>query len=335
MQEALYYTKLENHKVKCLLCPHACIIEEGHFGNCNARRNRNGTLVTEVYGRISAINTDPIEKKPLYHFFPGKQILSLGTTGCNLHCVFCQNHELSQCDAKKPLLKKNIDAEELTSLALRTKNNIGLAFTYNEPITNYEYIMDTFRLAKMQNLSTVLISNGYCNLDPLALLTQYTDAFNIDLKGFSNNFYRKQTKSTLEPVLKSIQQIAKDGKHLEITNLVIPTLNDDEGEFEEMCKWIKNETGENTPLHISKFFPRYELDQYPTPPETLFHLFDIAKSHLNHVYLGNIATEIHSNTMCPNCSNTLIERTYFNISTKGIDQEGHCIKCNERVINYI
>jgi len=334
MNEASFYTKLVEQKVQCSLCPRFCIIDEGRFGNCHARRNRGGALISEVYGKISSLNSDPVEKKPLYHFHPGKEILSVGTTGCNLHCVFCQNFELSQCDSRRPVVIRNFTVDEVLKQVLKIKGNIGLAFTYNEPVINYEFVMDTARQVKQNNLATVLVSNGYINPDPLHMLLEYIDAFNIDLKGFDETFYKKYTKATLQPVLESIKMIAKSGKHMELTFLAIPTINDDEDEFEAMCKWIVNETGENTVLHISRFFPRFELDQYPTPPELLFNMYDIAKGYLKHVYIGNMATEIHSNTFCPKCNNTLIKRTYYNILKKGIDDDGCCKKCKTKVINY-
>lgn len=335
MHEASFFTKLNNHQVQCTLCPRKCIIDEGRFGDCHARRNRNGTLSSEVYGRISAINMDPIEKKPLYHFYPGSEILSVGTSGCNMHCVFCQNHELSQCDKHKPSFIKSMSYGDLADIAVKTKKNIGIAFTYNEPIINYEFIMETSRAVKMENMQTVMVSNGYINRDPLEMLMEYIDAFNIDLKGFTNLFYEKYSKATLLPVLKTIKRIAKSEKHLEITNLVIPTINDDRDDFELMCKWIADELGKDTVLHLSRFFPRYELNQYPTPHETLFDLFDIAKDFLNYVYLGNIATEIYSNTYCWHCKNLLIERTYFNTVRKGIDANGNCKKCGKNTFKFI
>ncbi|MBN2807806.1 MAG: AmmeMemoRadiSam system radical SAM enzyme [Prolixibacteraceae bacterium] len=334
MHEAMFYSRLDNNQVLCKLCPHYCKIEEGRFGNCHARRNRNGILSTEVYGRIAAFELDPVEKKPLYHFYPGKEILSVGTTGCNLHCLFCQNHALSQCDNRKPVLIKTLSPDDLLKAAQKAKHNIGIAFTYNEPSVNYEYMLDVARKVKQNNLVTAMITNGYINPDPLEILLEYIDAFNIDLKGFNEKFYKKYSKATLGPVLETIKQVGKSGKHLELTNLVIPTINDDEDEFENMCQWIVNELGENTVLHLSRYFPRYELNQYPTPPEILFNLYDIAKSYLNHVYLGNMATEIHSNTYCPVCKSTLIERTYYHIVPKGITAEGKCIQCNTQVIQH-
>lgn len=335
MYEASFYIKLDDRKVQCTLCPRDCVIEEGKFGNCNARRNRNGLLSSEVFSRISAMNMDPVEKKPLYHFHPGKEILSIGTTGCNLHCVFCQNHTLSQCNNRTPVLIKNLSPSELADVAAKSEKNIGLAFTYNEPSINYEYVMEASRLIKMADMKTVMVSNGYINRDPLEMLTEYIDAFNIDIKGFNDLFYKKYTKASLKPVLKTIKRIHKSGKHIELTNLVIPTINDDEDEFESMCKWIANETGKDTVLHLSRYFPRYELSQYPTPAEMLFNLYDIARSYLNHVYIGNMATEIHSNTFCPNCNATLVERTYVHINQSGVDDLGNCIKCGTNVFKYV
>jgi len=335
MNEALYYSKLDESLVQCLLCPRNCTIDPGKFGNCHARRNRGGVLSSEVYGKLAAVNLDPIEKKPLYHFFPGSEILSIGTTGCNFHCVFCQNYTLSQCDNRHPVLIKNMTPEELAAQSLKKKNNLGVAFTYNEPVINFEFMSKTAELVKKNGQYTVMVSNGYINHDPLKKLLENIDAFNIDLKAFNETFYKKYSKATLEPVKETIKQIALSGKHLEITNLVIPTVNDDDDEFEEMCNWIVHETGKDTVLHLSRFFPRYELDQYPTPAETLFRLYDIAKSKLNYVYIGNLATEIHSNTFCPDCKQLLIERTYYHTKLKDINQEGKCKKCGSHVIKYI
>jgi pyruvate formate lyase activating enzyme len=334
MTEASFYIKLEENKVKCELCPRNCVIESGKYGNCNARRNRSGLLISEVFGKISVLNFDPIEKKPLYHFYPGSEILSIGTTGCNLHCIFCQNFSISQCDGVQHVDISNYSPIEIELKSLKTKRNIGVAFTYNEPIVNFEFVLETSTLVKRNSQKTVLVSNGYINQKPLNQFIDVIDAFNIDLKGFSTNFYQKYTKATLEPVKQSIKSIAQSGKHLELTNLIIPSINDDETEFEEMCKWIAGEIGEETVLHLSKYFPRYKLDQYPTPPETLFELFDIAKNYLKYVYLGNIATEIHSNTYCPSCGKLMIERTYYNIKLKDVDETGKCKSCGKQLFKY-
>jgi len=334
MKEAAFYLKEPDGIVKCELCPRACTIGEGHYGDCHARRNREGVLFAETYGKLSALNLDPVEKKPLYHFYPGSQILSVGSVGCNLHCVFCQNHALSQCSVFKPPVIRQVSPEELTDIAVKTEKNIGLAFTYNEPIVSYEFVLDTANLVKKAGMKTVLVTNGYINPKPLEGLLEVTDAFNVDLKAFNKQFYAKQTKATLAPVLDTLIKVAQSGKHLEITNLVIPTFNDDPDEFEAMCRWIANELGTGTVLHLSRYFPRFELEQYPTPAETLFELYDLAKSILKHVYIGNLATELHSNTFCPACGKTLIKRTYYHLKIKGIDQMGCCTSCKEKVIPY-
>ncbi len=331
MVEAEYFIRLENNVVQCVLCPRSCIIEDRKYGDCHARRNHEGTLISEVYGKIAARNIDPIEKKPLYHFYPGSEILSIGTSGCNFHCSFCQNFMMSQYDIRRHIEVEHFLPSDIAAQSIKSKNNIGVAFTYNEPTVNFEFMIKTAELVKDKGQKTVMITNGYINSDPLKRLIDKIDAFNIDLKGFSDAFYRKYSKGTLEHVLNTIKSVSKWNKHLEITNLVIPTINDDEDEFEEMCKWIVNETGEDTVLHLSRYFPRYELNQYPTPAEVLFQLFDIAKAHLKYVYLGNIATEIHSNTICPHCGKKLIERTYYNIINKGTDDEGKCKGCGNLI----
>lgn len=335
MVEALFYQKVADCRVKCLLCPRNCTIDPDKFGDCRARRNRDGELIAETYGKLSSLNLDPVEKKPLYHFFPGSSILSAGSVGCNLHCQFCQNHTLSQCNPYRPPVVKMVSPEELVALALATDHNIGLAFTYNEPVVSFEFVTETARLARSKGLKTVMITNGYINSEPLAKFTDCIDAFNIDLKAFSGLFYTKQCKATLEPVKNSLKQVSLSGKHLEITNLVIPGYNDDCDEFEAMCHWIADQLGRDTVLHLSRYFPRFGMEQYPTPTETLFELYDLAKTILDHVYIGNLATELHSNTYCPQCGKTLIKRTYYHLKTKGLSRDGKCTACGYQVFSHL
>ncbi len=328
MQEAQFYTKLDNNKVLCKLCPWNCELVSGQTGICKVRTNENGSLITSVYNKVSALGTDPIEKKPLYHFYPGKNILSIGEVGCNLHCNFCQNHTISQCYANKFTGFHNITSEKIVNEALKTWNNIGIAYTYNEPITFYEFMLDTAKLAHKSELKNVVVSNGYINAEPLKKLIPFIDAFNIDLKAFNNEFYRKQTKGKLQPVLNSLKTIAKSNSHLEITNLVIPGLNDDETEFEKMIIWIASELGKQTPLHLSRYFPRYKMDQPPTSISKLETLYDIAKQHLQNVYLGNVSDEKRSSTFCADCGELLIERNGYQTKIKNLDDKGNCEKCN-------
>ena len=246
--EAKYYQSLKDGVVQCTLCPHNCIIREGKSGICRVRINKEGKLITEVYGYVSAIHSDPIEKKPLYHYYPGSTILSIGSYGCNLRCVFCQNCNISQTEAAPELARNYYTPEQIIQQALIQPDNIGIAFTYNEPIVWFEYMYDIARLAKQAGLKTVMVTNGYINKEPLNSLLEVIDAFSVDLKAFTEDFYTKVTSSKLEPVKETLKQIRRANKHLEIVNLVIPELNDDESSFTAMTKWIAAELGKDTVL---------------------------------------------------------------------------------------
>lgn len=330
MQEALFYTKLDDKQVQCELCPWNCVLSPDQIGNCKVRSNNNGSLITEVYNKVAALGTDPIEKKPLYHFYPGKNILSIGEVGCNLHCNFCQNHRISQCEAKQFSGFHNISSKQIVKEALKTYNNIGIAYTYNEPFTFYEFLLETAVLAKSKGLKNVVVSNGYINRKPLEKLLPFIDAFNIDLKAFSEEFYHKHTKGKLQPVLETIKTIALNKTHLEITNLIIPGLNDNKNEFEKMVKWIATELGEEIPLHLSRYYPQFKLDIPPTPIETLNSLFTIAKQHLQHVFLGNVSDTEKSSTYCNACSELLIQRNQYKTELLGISEDGKCKNCGTK-----
>lgn len=328
MYEALYYSKLENKKVHCELCPWNCELMPQQTGICKVRTNEDGKLYTSVYNRVAALGTDPIEKKPLYHFYPGKNILSIGEVGCNLQCSFCQNHNISQCYASDFKGFQNISSKKIVNEALKTWNNIGIAYTYNEPFTFYEFLFDTAKLAHKNGLKNVVVSNGYINIKPLTALLPFIDAFNIDLKAFSETFYQKHTKGKLAPVLQTIKTISKSNSHLEITNLVIPDLNDDELLFTKMVKWIAAETGENTPLHLSRYFPQHKMQHPPTPIKKLETLYEIAKNHLQYVYLGNVSDIKRSSTFCINCGELLIERNRYQTKSNMLSATGKCKKCD-------
>ncbi len=327
MHEALFYTKLNDQTVRCELCPWNCALKNGQTGVCKVRTNEGGKLYTHVYNKIAALGIDPIEKKPLYHFYPGKNILSIGEVGCNLHCSFCQNHRISQCFASEFNGFQEITSKEIVNEAQKTYHNIGIAYTYNEPFTFYEFMLKTAQLSHEIDLKNVVVSNGYINPEPLQKLLPYIDAFNIDLKAFSNAFYKKQTKGKLEPVLETLKIIAYSKAHLEITTLVIPTLNDNAEEFENMVHWISAELGQNIPLHLSRYFPQHEMKIQPTSIEKLDQFYTIAKNYLFHVYLGNVSDENRSSTYCFNCSNVLISRKRYHTSVGGIDSNGNCINC--------
>jgi pyruvate formate lyase activating enzyme len=327
MQEALFYKKIDNNKVQCNLCPWNCELKSDQTGVCKVRENKDGLLITHVYNKVAALGTDPIEKKPLYHFFPGKNILSIGEVGCNLFCSFCQNHNISQCFAKDFKAFHAVTSEQIIKTALQTKNNIGLAYTYNEPFTFYEFMFDTAKLVKKQNLKNVVVSNGYINPEPLKQILPLIDAFNIDLKAFENDFYKTFTKGKLEPVLQTLKIISANGNHLEITNLVIPDLNDDDKKFEAMVKWIAEELGPHIPLHLSRYFPQYKLVLPPTSTEKLNQFYSTAKQYLHHVYLGNVNDEVHASTRCPNCHALLIERNHYLAKIVQNDFKGTCKAC--------
>jgi len=324
--EAQWYRPLEEGIVQCTLCPHQCILKEGKAGICRVRINKGGKLITEVNGYVSSINFDPIEKKPLYHFYPGSTILSLGTYGCNLRCFFCQNCSISQTAAEPELFRSYYTPQQIVSLALKQPGNIGIAFTYNEPIVWFEYMYDIARLAKQSGLKTVMVTNGFINKEPLSALLEYMDAFSVDLKAFSEEFYTKVTSSKLEPVKETLKQISRAGKHLEVVNLVIPELNDDESAFAAMTKWIAAELGRETVFHISRYFPQYKLTTQATPVSSIRKLKLLAEKELTFVYAGNMNSET-SYSKCQICNNILISRHFYTVEVTGLDEEGRCKVC--------
>jgi len=335
MKPALFYEELDDQKVQCHLCPHECILAEGKLGTCGVRRNRDGILYSEVYERPAAIHYDPIEKKPLYHFKPGSIILSIGTIGCNLKCSFCQNCDISQANVDTYRWSKNYSVSNIVEMASTQRENIGVSYTYNEPTIYYEYMFDIATRIKEKGLYNTMVSNGYINPDPLKKLLSVMDACNIDLKAFTNDFYKKHTKSSLQPVLESLKLIRKSQKHLEITNLVIPGLNDDRETFRKMINWITTELGENTVLHLSRYFPHHKLHVHSTPVSTLKEFYNTAREKLNFVYLGNVIASDGQNTYCPGCNNLLINRAGYHTSVTGLTREGKCNKCELKIQNIV
>ena len=334
MVEAKFYHLTEQTQVKCDLCPHECIINDSKSGICKVRKNSGGKLYSLVYGHPVAIHFDPVEKKPLYHFFPGASILSVGTIGCNMKCFFCQNSEISQVK-ELDFNEKQYPPDAIIQIAGSRKGNIGVAYTYNEPVIYFEYMIDIAKLAKNVGLRNVMVTNGFINDKPLEELLEYIDAFNVDLKSFRSDFYKKYTHSDLEPVLKTIKSIHKSGRHLELTNLVIPGLNDQPDSFRQMMKWIKNECGELTVLHISRYFPRYKSNFPPTPIDKLNELYHIASEYLHYVYTGNYESDKGKNTVCPACNSKVIERQGYYTNLNGIDSMGNCVFCSEEIIRNI
>ncbi|MDD5644609.1 MAG: AmmeMemoRadiSam system radical SAM enzyme [bacterium] len=319
------FGKTEKGKLSCGLCPHNCRLPEGALGICGTRRNSGGELFTLIYGCVSGLAVDPIEKKPFYHFYPGSRILSAGTIGCNFQCSFCQNWEISQ-NARFPC--RFIGPEELVSIAV-DKGSIGLAYTYTEPLIWYEYVLDCAGMCRKNNLKNVLVTNGYINPEPLRKILPFIDAVNVDLKAFSDDFYRKMCKGSLRPVLDTISSVS-GSCHLEITNLLIPGQNDSAEEIENMSRWIKNNAGRQTPLHISRYFPRYKLDLPETPAESVKAAMDIASGHLDFVYAGNIDIPGSSDTFCPQCGTVLVSRSGYNTKIRDLKAD-ICGKCGRKI----
>ena len=320
-KEAMYYKK-RGKTVECLLCPHHCSIKPGQRGLCYVRENIDGTLYTHNYGRISAYNLDPIEKKPLYHFFPGKWILSVGSFGCNLKCSFCQNYTIAHGIPNTV----DISPEELVDRARNMKDNIGIAYTYNEPSIWYEYILDTAMAAKEAGLRNVLVTNGYISEEPLKQLLPFVDAMNIDVKAFGGSYYREICKGRLEPVMETVAR-AVSSCHVEITTLVIGGLNDNFDELEEMGKWL-GELSSSIPLHLSRYYPAYKMDRPPTPVEVLLRAREVMQKYLDFVYIGNVVG-MDNNTYCPSCRAKLIDRDWYRVRVFADGEE--CKNCGRKI----
>lgn len=318
-KEALFYEK-QGDKINCKLCPHNCLIKEGEHGKCNVRINREGKLYTINYGEITSIAQDPIEKKPLYHFKPGSKILSVGSFGCNFNCGFCQNHSISQGRTSS----EYIPPEKLVEIYKSLKENIGVAFTYNEPSIWYEYVYKTSRLLKesLKDIKIVLVTNGYIKEEPLKVLLPYVDAMNIDLKAFSNKYYKDICGGSITPVLDTIKMSSKQC-HVELTTLLVSNENDSSGEIEKIAEFIAS-LDKNIPLHLSRYFPNYKMDNPATKVEVMIKDRDIAKKYLNYVYVGNVAG-MDNSTYCPKCGNNLIQRDDYNIKVN--TNFGTCVKC--------
>jgi len=330
LREALFYQKLENKTVQCQLCPRRCTIPDGRRGFCGVRENRAGTLYTLSYAKPVAMHIDPIEKKPLFHFLPSTTAFSIATAGCNLRCKFCQNWEISQAKPED-IDYVYIEPQDLVKKA-KESGSPALAYTYTEPTIFYEYMLETAKLAKSEGIKNIMHSNGYINEEPLRQLAKYLDGANIDLKGFTDDYYSKMTEGTLEPVLKALKILKEEGVHVEITNLVLSGYNDDEGSIIKMCLWIKENLGPDTPLHFSRFFPMYKLVSLnPTPIETLEKARKIALDcGLKYVYIGNLAGHPAENTYCPKCKKILIERRGYFIMQNNVE-DGKCKFCGEKI----
>ena len=332
--EARYYEKLPDSKVQCHLCPNECLLIDKALGECGVRFNEHGKLMAFSYGICSAIQLDPIEKKPLFHFHPGSYIFSIGNIGCNFHCNFCQNAEISQTTINKYPKTKFHNPDKLIDMCLKESPSLGIAFTYNEPTIWYEYMQTIAHKSSEAGFKNVMIYNGYINEGPLMELIPVISAFNIDLKGFTNSFYRENCFGRLEPVKHTLKTIHAFGKHLEITFLLIPNLNDSHEHFKRMVKWISNEIGPDTVLHISRYFPAFKSVASKTPTRMLFDFCEMARQYLSYVYIGNVTGREDQNTFCSKCGKMVISRYGYFIQKNGIDEFGNCIHCNHKIVSY-
>lgn len=325
---ALFAEPLAGGRVRCRLCPRGCNIPPGKPGFCMVRRNAGGTLVLAAWGRPTALHVDPIEKKPLYHYLPGTTSLSLGAIGCSLACRFCQNWTLSRGRevGEGPLLTP----EGLAALAQR-HGSPSLSFTYNEPTILAEYILDTAAVVRPRGIGVVMVTNGYITREAARVLYPHVDAANVDLKAFSDDFYRKQASGRLKPVLDALVEARACGVHVEVTTLLIPGLNTDPTEVRAEAAWIRDHLGADTPLHFSAFHPDYRMmDRPPTPPQTLRLARTVAmEAGLKYVYEGNIASDA-GHTYCPACGRVLVRRSWFEVIEDRVGPAGRC-ECGESI----
>ncbi len=317
------YWQVEDSRVRCVLCPNYCLIAEGKYGRCLGRRNVGGRLIAENYGEVVSMAVDPVEKKPLYHFYPGEEIFSVATFGCNLVCPFCQNWEISQCRAPT----RYVAPEEL----VRRVQDYGLrliSYTYNEPLIWFEYLLDVGRLMHKAGIKNVLVTNGMINPEPLREILPLIDAMNIDLKSIRKDFYRDYVKGSLDAVKNTILE-AKRACHIELTTLLIPRKNDSRDEIEELTDFVAS-LGRDTVLHFSRYFPRHRADAPMTPESTLLMATEIARQKLDYVYLGNIDLgPDFRDTFCPACGRVWVERSGYQGRVVGI-KAGRCTGCGRQ-----
>lgn len=332
MKEALLFQKLDDQKVRCELCSHYCTIAPGHLGICGVRENTDGILYSLIYGKLIARHVDPIEKKPFFHFLPGTKSYSIATVGCNFRCLNCQNADISQAPVEKSFTYGQLtDIEDIVGTALESECR-SIAYTYTEPTIFFEFAYDVARLANQKGLKNLFVTNGFMSREMLELFYPYLDAANVDLKGFTEEFYQKNCGARLAPVLENLKFMKSKGIWLEVTTLIIPTLNDSESDFKKIAEFLVGELGPEVPWHISAFHPTYKLTDLPaTPLGILNKAYDIGKSAgLKYVYIGNFPGTLGEQTFCPNCRKTIIKRYGFDI-LENKAKKGICGYCGEKI----
>ncbi|NLS44770.1 MAG: AmmeMemoRadiSam system radical SAM enzyme [Firmicutes bacterium] len=329
MKKASYWEVRPCKTILCLLCPHNCKIKPGESGICRGRKNVAGELISLNYGEITSLAVDPIEKKPLYHFYPGSKILSVGTKGCNLACGFCQNWRISQSDPETYSITPEALAEATADYSKKGES-FGISYTYSEPMVWFEFVFETAKFIHEKGLKNVLVTNGYINESPFRELSPYIDAINIDIKAFSSSFYEKVCLGGLEPVLRTACIAHEAGCHIEVTNLIIPGLNDSPKEIEELVDWVAVNLGDTTPLHFSRYYPAYKFEDPPTPIDTLHKAVNIGRSRLKYVYLGNTPGREGVDTVCYQCGKTVIKRGPVGV-TQFLTHDNKCKYCGATI----
>ncbi len=334
MKEAMLYAREKDATVRCRLCRHGCLIKEGDYGICQVRYNSGGELYSIFYAQPVAMGVDPIEKKPLYHYKPGSQAFSIATPGCNFRCDFCQNWEISQYRASGSPTSTTLEEVPPEAIVAKAKANrcASISYTYTEPTVFFEYAYDTAILAAKEGIGNNFVTNGYMTREALDAIEPYLDAANVDLKAFRKDTYRRVMKAQLDGVLDSIRHMKELGIWVEITTLVVPGMNDDESELRDIANFIV-ETGREIPWHISRFTPRYKMeDAKPTPLATLKRAYETGKeAGLRYIYLGNVLGDPSEHTYCYSCGETLISRSGFNVTANNITHKGACPKCNSAI----
>lgn len=326
-KEALFYKKIDEKTIQCMLCSRNCVLSDGMWGFCKARKPQGGKHYSLVYGNPTAVHVDPIEKKPLFHFLPATTAFSIATAGCNFRCKYCQNWQISQFSPGETI---NIYLPPGEVVKNAKENNCQtIAYTYTEPSIFYEYMLDTAKLAKIEGVKNMYHSNGSLNPEPAEELALYLDAADIDLKGFTQEFYSEVTEGYLETVLNTLKILKRKNVWLEITTLIVPTLNDDLAKIKEMAIWIKENLGTDTPIHFSRFQPQYKLTNlYPTPVSTLEKAREVSMSvGLNYVYIGNVPGHLAESTFCPKCKKPVIRRVGYSILEINLDSHGKSKCC--------
>ena len=327
--ESILYDKLDDKRVRCNVCSHHCLINNNKYGFCLTRKNEGGTLYSYNFALVSSSYVDPIEKQPFFNFLPGSKTYSLGGFECNMRCLFCQNYHISQSYGENTGGTEILPEEAIKNAIDNDCKSI--AWTYNEPTIYLEYVLETSKLSHEKGLKNIYVSNGYMSDDALNLLLPHIDAFTMDLKSISNDFYKEVCQATLKPILNNLKKIYKNNKHLEISNLIIPRFNDSEKMITELVEFVTCELGNEVPLHFSRFFPHYQMGNLqPTAIETLNKAKEIAMDGgLQYVYLGNVET--NQNSFCPNCGELLVERNKFNINDKNKIKNNACINCDMKI----